>query len=184
MVSCDREGFVMNVQPSEAEAGFDLRLPPTVDPDEMRRRIALEWAPPARNMAFEILLCFNMSFFYLTSVFPSITLPLIKWILCNFIKVKIPITLWGKYVDQITNYMLNITGGAVIIALQYFKLKEYNMLFTYVNLMSHHDVVATPSKVKRPSPVNINGRRLSFADSEHTPSSSGEEVDDVFVLQC
>ena len=24
---------MMNVQPSEAEAGFDLRLPPTVDPD-------------------------------------------------------------------------------------------------------------------------------------------------------
>ncbi|KAF7829846.1 aminoacylase-1 [Senna tora] len=47
-------GFVMNVQPSEAEAGFDLRLPPTADPDEMRRRIALEWAPPTRNMSFEI----------------------------------------------------------------------------------------------------------------------------------
>ncbi|KAF7815096.1 replication protein A 70 kDa DNA-binding subunit C-like [Senna tora] len=41
-----------------------------------------------------------------------------------------------------------------------------------VDLTSHHDVVATPSKVQRLSPVDIDGRRLSFADSEHTPSSS------------
>ncbi|XP_027148940.1 aminoacylase-1-like [Coffea eugenioides] len=47
-------GFVMNVQPSEAEAGFDLRLPPTADPDAVRRRIAEEWAPSWRNMSFEI----------------------------------------------------------------------------------------------------------------------------------
>ena len=48
------QGFVMNVQPSEAEAGFDLRLPPTADPDEMRRRIAEEWAPAIRNMSYEV----------------------------------------------------------------------------------------------------------------------------------
>ncbi|OIW02426.1 hypothetical protein TanjilG_05019 [Lupinus angustifolius] len=48
-------GFVMNVQPSEAEAGFDLRLTPTTDPDELRRRIAAEWAPTARNMSYEII---------------------------------------------------------------------------------------------------------------------------------
>ncbi|KAL1337029.1 hypothetical protein HN51_031479 [Arachis hypogaea] len=48
-------GFVMNVQPSEAEAGFDLRLTPTTDPDEMRRRIASEWAPVIRNMSYELI---------------------------------------------------------------------------------------------------------------------------------
>ena len=45
----------MNVQPSEAEAGFDIRLTPTTDPDEMRRRIAAEWAPAARNMSYEVI---------------------------------------------------------------------------------------------------------------------------------
>lgn len=48
-------GFVMNMQPSEAEAGFDVRLPPTADPDAMRKRIAEEWAPASRNMTFSIL---------------------------------------------------------------------------------------------------------------------------------
>lgn len=47
-------GFVMNVQPSEAEAGFDIRLPPTVDPDEMKNRIA-EWAPRNKNMTYQII---------------------------------------------------------------------------------------------------------------------------------
>ncbi|KAJ7006664.1 aminoacylase-1-like [Populus alba x Populus x berolinensis] len=47
-------GFVMNMQPSEAEAGFDLRLPPTADPDPMKKRIAEEWAPAVRNMTYEI----------------------------------------------------------------------------------------------------------------------------------
>ncbi|KAK7321028.1 hypothetical protein VNO77_31125 [Canavalia gladiata] len=49
------DGFAMNVQPSEAEAGFDLRLTPTTDPEEMRRRIAAEWAPAVRNMSYEII---------------------------------------------------------------------------------------------------------------------------------
>ncbi|KAF7822130.1 ATP-dependent DNA helicase PIF1-like [Senna tora] len=76
--------------------------------------------------------------------------------------------------------------------------KSQGQTLSNVDLTSHHDVVATPSKVKRLSPVDIDGRRLSFADSEHTPSSlasstgkrtstepnsggpsSGEEVDDV-----
>ncbi|MED6162573.1 hypothetical protein PIB30_071788 [Stylosanthes scabra] len=48
-------GFAMNVQPSEAEAGFDLRLTPTTDPDEMRRRIASEWAPAIRNISYELI---------------------------------------------------------------------------------------------------------------------------------
>ncbi|XAR55583.1 Aminoacylase [Bertholletia excelsa] len=47
-------GFVMNMQPSEAEAGFDIRLPPTTDPDLLKKRIAQEWAPAIRNMTYEI----------------------------------------------------------------------------------------------------------------------------------
>lgn len=46
-------GFVMNLQPSEAEAGFDVRLPPTTNPESLERRIAEEWAPASRNMTFE-----------------------------------------------------------------------------------------------------------------------------------
>ncbi|KAJ6337428.1 hypothetical protein OIU76_007160 [Salix suchowensis] len=48
-------GFVMNMQPSEAEAGFDLRLPPTTDPELVKKRIAEEWAPAVRNMTYEII---------------------------------------------------------------------------------------------------------------------------------
>jgi len=47
-------GFVMNLQPSEAEAGFDIRVPPTADPASLERRIAEEWAPVSRNMTFEL----------------------------------------------------------------------------------------------------------------------------------
>nr|XP_043607205.1 aminoacylase-1-like [Erigeron canadensis] len=47
--------FAMNMQPSEAEAGYDVRLPPTVDPDLLRKRIADEWAPATRNMTYHIL---------------------------------------------------------------------------------------------------------------------------------
>ena len=67
----------MNVQPSEAEAGFDLRLPPTADPDAVRRRIAEEWAPSWRNMSFEVN---NMIFVFLATgvqklwVFPGMFL--------------------------------------------------------------------------------------------------------------
>ncbi|KAE8008264.1 hypothetical protein FH972_004793 [Carpinus fangiana] len=46
-------GFVMNVQPSEAQAGFDIRVPPTADPESLERRISEEWAPASRNMTFE-----------------------------------------------------------------------------------------------------------------------------------
>ncbi|CAO2814794.1 unnamed protein product [Amaranthus hypochondriacus] len=46
-------GFVMNLQPSEAEAGFDIRVPPTADQDGLEKRIAEEWAPASRNMTFE-----------------------------------------------------------------------------------------------------------------------------------
>jgi aminoacylase len=46
-------GFVMNLQPSEAEAGFDIRVPPTANAESVERRIAEEWAPASRNMTFE-----------------------------------------------------------------------------------------------------------------------------------
>ncbi|KAG2709046.1 hypothetical protein I3760_05G220800 [Carya illinoinensis] len=47
-------GFVMNMQPSEAEAGFNIRLPPVADPELVRRRIAEEWAPARRNMTYQV----------------------------------------------------------------------------------------------------------------------------------
>ncbi|KAB1209875.1 Aminoacylase-1 [Morella rubra] len=40
--------------PSEAEAGFDIRVPPTADPESLERRISEEWAPSSRNMTFEL----------------------------------------------------------------------------------------------------------------------------------
>ncbi|KAK4394254.1 Aminoacylase-1 [Sesamum angolense] len=46
-------GFVMNLQPSEAQAGFDIRVPPTADVASLERRIAEEWAPATRNTTFE-----------------------------------------------------------------------------------------------------------------------------------
>eukprot|EP00850_Spirogloea_muscicola_P019271 SM000187S03888 [mRNA] locus=s187:207367:215474:+ [translate_table: standard] len=48
-------GFVMNLQPSEAEAGFDMRLPPMADMAAMERRIAEEWAPTSRNMTYTVI---------------------------------------------------------------------------------------------------------------------------------
>lgn len=44
----------MNLQPSEAEAGFDIRVPPTADAESLERRIVEEWAPASRNMTFEV----------------------------------------------------------------------------------------------------------------------------------
>lgn len=44
----------MNLQPSEAEAGFDIRVPPTADLESLEKRIAEEWAPASRNMTFEV----------------------------------------------------------------------------------------------------------------------------------
>lgn len=49
------QGFVMNLQPSEAVAGFDIRVPPTADSLSLERRIAEEWAPISRNMTFEVI---------------------------------------------------------------------------------------------------------------------------------
>lgn len=44
----------MNLQPSEAEVGFDVRLPPTESLDVLRERIEEEWAPVSRNMTFQV----------------------------------------------------------------------------------------------------------------------------------
>ena len=46
----------MNLQPSEAEAGFDVRVPPTTNAEDLERRIAEEWAPVSRNMTFEVVI--------------------------------------------------------------------------------------------------------------------------------
>ncbi|KAJ4962715.1 hypothetical protein NE237_022654 [Protea cynaroides] len=46
-------GFVMNLQPSEAEAGFDIRVPPTADEKMLEKRLEEEWAPSSRSMTFE-----------------------------------------------------------------------------------------------------------------------------------
>ncbi|XP_010509616.1 PREDICTED: aminoacylase-1-like [Camelina sativa] len=48
------DGFVMNLQPSEAEAGFDMRVPPVVDPVALEKRLVEEWAPVSRNMSFDL----------------------------------------------------------------------------------------------------------------------------------
>eukprot|EP00897_Mesotaenium_endlicherianum_P006013 jgi/Mesen1/543/ME001041S10743 len=47
-------GYVMNLQPSEASAGFDIRLPPTADVAELERLLREEWAPPSLNMSYEV----------------------------------------------------------------------------------------------------------------------------------
>ncbi|GAA0168433.1 hypothetical protein LIER_23150 [Lithospermum erythrorhizon] len=49
------KGFVMNMQPSEAEAGFDVRLPPSADAELLKMKIREEWAPSWRNMTYEIV---------------------------------------------------------------------------------------------------------------------------------
>jgi len=48
-------GFVMNMQPSEAEVGFDLRLPPTEDIEQIERRIKEEWAPAHKNLTYQLM---------------------------------------------------------------------------------------------------------------------------------
>uniref|UniRef100_A0A0E0A6L6 Aminoacylase n=1 Tax=Oryza glumipatula TaxID=40148 RepID=A0A0E0A6L6_9ORYZ len=48
-------GFVMNMQPSEAEVGFDFRLPPTEDVEHIIRRIKEEWAPAHKNLTYKLM---------------------------------------------------------------------------------------------------------------------------------
>lgn len=50
------QGFVMNMQPSEAEVGFDFRLPPTEDVEHIIRRIKEEWAPAHKNLTYKVKL--------------------------------------------------------------------------------------------------------------------------------
>ena len=60
----------MNVQPSEAQAGFDIRVPPTADPESLERRISEEWAPASRNMTFEVTMTFFFSCISITRKIP------------------------------------------------------------------------------------------------------------------
>lgn len=48
------DGFVMNLQPSEAEAGFDIRVPPFVDMEELETEIRTKWAPASRNLTYTL----------------------------------------------------------------------------------------------------------------------------------
>lgn len=55
----------MNLQPSEAQVGLDVRVPPNANPEELERRIAEEWAPSSRNMTFEVCAlraCYNTKY--------------------------------------------------------------------------------------------------------------------------
>ncbi|KAI3865987.1 hypothetical protein MKW92_004822 [Papaver armeniacum] len=61
-------GYQMNMQPSEAEAGFDIRRLPTVDPELSIKRIVDEWAPHYRNMAYELNRCY---LFLLAATLPA-----------------------------------------------------------------------------------------------------------------
>nr|XP_024403201.1 aminoacylase-1-like [Physcomitrium patens]XP_024403202.1 aminoacylase-1-like [Physcomitrium patens]PNR35191.1 hypothetical protein PHYPA_023090 [Physcomitrium patens] len=47
-------GFVMNLQPSEAEAGFDVRVPPLVDIADLETEIRTKWAPTSRNLTYTL----------------------------------------------------------------------------------------------------------------------------------
>lgn len=58
------QGFVMNLQPSEAEAGFDIRVPPTADAVSLERRIIEEWAPASRNMTFGVRNSVAISYYF------------------------------------------------------------------------------------------------------------------------
>ncbi len=44
----------MNLQPSEAEAGFDIRVPPSADLGDLWRRIREEWAPASCNLTHTV----------------------------------------------------------------------------------------------------------------------------------
>ncbi|CAM6089171.1 unnamed protein product [Calypogeia fissa] len=48
-------GFVMNMQPSEAEAGFDMRVPPSADTDHLEKLVVQDWAPASRNMTVRFI---------------------------------------------------------------------------------------------------------------------------------
>lgn len=76
----------MNLQPSEAQAGFDIRVPPTADQASLEQRIADEWAPTSRNMTFEVL----EIIISLASTFRDKQPVILFAILPSFSKEKIP----------------------------------------------------------------------------------------------
>jgi aminoacylase len=49
----------MNLQPSEAEVGLDIRVPPNADPEALERHIAEEWAPSSRNLTYEVFFLYT-----------------------------------------------------------------------------------------------------------------------------
>lgn len=49
----------MNLQPSEAEAGFDIRVPPLGDVKDLQRRIDEDWAPASRNFTYSVMTANN-----------------------------------------------------------------------------------------------------------------------------
>ena len=55
----------MNLQPSEAEVGLDIRVPPTANPESLEKRLAEEWAPVSRNMTFEVASFIGEAFMFL-----------------------------------------------------------------------------------------------------------------------
>lgn len=48
-------GFTMNVQPSEAEAGFDIRIHPGTITQFLETLISEQWAPQSRNMSYKFI---------------------------------------------------------------------------------------------------------------------------------
>lgn len=48
-------GFTMNVQPSEAEAGFDIRLQPGANTTFLETLISEQWAPQSWNMSYKFV---------------------------------------------------------------------------------------------------------------------------------
>ncbi|KAI5083074.1 hypothetical protein GOP47_0002817 [Adiantum capillus-veneris] len=53
--SVTSSGYVMNVQPSEAEAGLDIRVHPGTNTQVLETLIAEQWAPQSRNMSYKFI---------------------------------------------------------------------------------------------------------------------------------
>lgn len=65
----------MNMQPSEAEAGYDLRLPPMADPDVIKTRISQEWAPSIRSMTYTVNMNIKFSLLTLIQLYKDMRCP-------------------------------------------------------------------------------------------------------------
>jgi amidohydrolase/aminoacylase len=94
VVSNDRllQGFVMNMQPSEAEVGFDLRLPPTEDIEQIKRRVKEEWAPAHKNLTYQVKKLVSPSFPYLPYLKLNQVLHSLKSLLVIQLTQKGPVT--------------------------------------------------------------------------------------------